>query len=153
MGCQAHALLPPGNDDFRITTLDGLGREVGRLEQRVHEIIIDHAGPVSVIGFNPYSHAWFAERFPGVLRGLNSYNYADADHMAPDQRKAFSRLEHVSLARPHFLALGLDLVPRPEAAKLRAGGMPVIAWTIRDPADWERVKDAADNMIFEGFHA
>ena len=30
---------------------------VGPLEQRVHEIIIEHAGPVSVIGFNHYYHA------------------------------------------------------------------------------------------------
>jgi glycerophosphoryl diester phosphodiesterase len=49
--------------------------QVGPLEQRVHDILIDHGGPVCVIGFNPYSHAWFAERFPGVLRGLDSYSY------------------------------------------------------------------------------
>ncbi len=127
--------------------------EVGPLEQRVHEILIDHAGPISVIGFNPYSHAWFADRFPGVLRGLDSYSYSDAAHMAKDQRRSLARLEQVELARPHFLALGLDVLPSPRAAELRAKGMPVIAWTIRDPADWERVKDAADNMIFEGFNA
>ena len=40
---------------------------VGPLEQRVHEIIVDHSGPLCVIGFNPYSHAWFADRYPGVL--------------------------------------------------------------------------------------
>jgi glycerophosphoryl diester phosphodiesterase len=127
--------------------------EVGPLEQRVHEVLIDHNGPVSVIGFNPYSHAWFADRFPGVLRGLDSYSYAGAEHMAADQRRSFARLEHVALARPHFLALGLDVLPSPKAAELRARGMPVIAWTVREPADWERVRDCADNMIFEGFHA
>ncbi|MDE2487570.1 MAG: glycerophosphodiester phosphodiesterase, partial [Alphaproteobacteria bacterium] len=60
--------------------------QVGPLEQRVHEILIDHAGPVCVIGFNPYSHAWFAERFPGVLRGLDSYSYKKAPHLSDEQR-------------------------------------------------------------------
>lgn len=127
--------------------------EVGPLEQRVHEILIDHAGPISVIGFNPYSHAWFAERFPGVLRGLDSDAYRRAPHLAEKQRKSFARLEHVAIARPHFLALGLDMLPDPRAAEYRAQGMPVVAWTVRDPAQWDAVKDACDNLIFEGFAA
>ena len=38
--------------------------DVGPLERRVHEILIDHNGPTCVIGFNPYSHAWFADHHP-----------------------------------------------------------------------------------------
>ena len=129
--------------------------EVGPLEQRVHEILIDHAGPVAVIGFNPYSHAWFADRHPKVLRGLDSYSYAgvDARRMAPDQRRAYARLEHVAIARPHFLALSLDMLPSQEAARLREGGMPIVAWTVRSPAQWDKVKASCDNLIFEGFAA
>ncbi len=126
---------------------------VGPLEQRVHEVIIDHSGPVALIGFNPYSHAWFAERFPGVLRGLNSYSYRGAAHMEPDQRHAFANLEQVSIARPHFLALGLDMLPNEKARKLRAKGMPVVAWTVRDPGQWDTLRVDCDNMIFEGFAA
>jgi glycerophosphoryl diester phosphodiesterase len=125
--------------------------QVGPLEQRVHEILIDHAGPVAVIGFNPYSHAWFADRFPGVLRGLDSYSYNHAPKMNPEQRQAWARLEHVGIARPHFLALGLDMLPCERAAGYRAEGMPVVAWTVREPAQWEALKDHCDNLIFEGF--
>jgi glycerophosphoryl diester phosphodiesterase len=127
--------------------------EVGPLEQRVHEVIADHNGPVCVIGFNPYSHAWFADRYPGVLRGLDSYSYDRAPDLGETQRRSFADLEHVSIARPHFLALGLDMLPSERAAKLRAAGMPVVAWTVRDPAQWDAVKDGCDNLIFEGFHA
>ena len=126
---------------------------VGPLEQRVHEIIIDHAGPLCVIGFNPYSHQWFAERHPDVLRGLDSYSYKDAPGMSPEQRKSFARLEQVAIARPHFLALGLDMLPSPLAAEHRAQGMPIVAWTVRDPAQWDAIKDGCDNLIFEGFAA
>jgi len=129
--------------------------EVGPLEQRVHEVIIDHAGPIAIIGFNPYSHAWFADRYPNVLRGLDSYSYRAADNgrMAREEREAYARLEHVAIARPHFLALGLDMLPSKEAAKYRDKGMPIVAWTVRSPAEWDKVKDGCDNLIFEGFAA
>jgi glycerophosphoryl diester phosphodiesterase len=124
---------------------------VGPLEQRVHELIIDHAGPVAVIGFNPYSHAWFAERFPGVLRGLDSHAYATAPHLAEEQRRAFARLEHVEIARPHYLALGLDMLPGEAAARRRAEGLPVVAWTVRTPDQRAALDGCCDNFIFEGF--
>ncbi|HEX5379655.1 MAG TPA: glycerophosphodiester phosphodiesterase [Phenylobacterium sp.] len=128
--------------------------EVGPLEQRVHDILIDHNGPVCVIGFNPYSHAWFADRFPGVLRGLDSYAWAeDTPHLSAEQRRAFARLEQVEIARPHFLAMSIDTVASPQVAAHRAKGMPVVAWTVRDPAQWEAIKPHCDNLIFEGFAA
>lgn len=125
--------------------------QVGPLEQRAHEVLIDHRGPVAVIGFNPYSHAWFAQRFPGVLRGLDSYSWRGAPHMSVEQRKAYADLEQVGLARPHFLALGLDCLPSEPARRHREKGMPVLAWTVREPAQWEAVGDCCDNYIFEGF--
>lgn len=127
--------------------------QVGPLEQRVHEILIDHAGPVCVIGFNPYSHAWFAERHPGVMRGLDSYSYSRAPQMSEAQRKAFANLEHVAIAKPHFLALGLDMLPSELAARYRADGLPVVAWTVKSPEQWDAVREGCDNLIFEGFRA
>jgi glycerophosphoryl diester phosphodiesterase len=129
--------------------------EVGPLEQRVCEVLIDHAGPAAVIGFNQYSHAWFADRRPQILRGLNSYAYkgAGAARLAPEVRRSLVALEHVAIARPHFLALGLDMLPSAKADELRAQGMPVVAWTVNAPAAWDKVKDHCDNLIFEGFAA
>ena len=116
--------------------------EVGALERRVHEVLIDHNGPTAVIGFNPYSHGWFADHHPKILRGLNSYAYADdgAHTLAPEQRRAFAGLEHVSIAKPHFLALGLDVLPSERATALRKDGMPVVCWTVRQPAQWDAVR-------------
>ena len=127
--------------------------QVGPLEQRVHETIIDHTGPVCVIGFNPYSHAWFAERFPGVLRGLDSYSYDHAPQITEAQRRSFAALEHVAIARPHFLALGLDMLPSEKASRYRAEGLPIVAWTVRKPEQWDAVREGCDNLIFEGFRA
>lgn len=129
--------------------------EVGPLEKRVCEVLLDHNGPTAVIGFNPYSHAWFAAHHPLILRGLDSYSWNDegAAKLAPEQRKALRNLEQVEIAQPHFLALGLDMLPCPRADVFRAKGMPIIAWTVRSAAEWERVESHCDNLIFEGFIA
>ena len=50
--------------------------EVGPLEHRVSDILVDHNGPTCIIGFNPYSHAWFAQHHPQILRGLNKIGRA-----------------------------------------------------------------------------
>jgi glycerophosphoryl diester phosphodiesterase len=129
--------------------------EVGPLEKRVTDILVDHNGPTAVIGFNPYSHAWFADHHPQILRGLDSYSWNDegARKLAPEMRKSLAALEQVELARPDFLALGLDMLPSPRADLYRAKGMPIIAWTVRSPDQWDGVSDHCDNLIFEGFHA
>ncbi|NGM50942.1 glycerophosphodiester phosphodiesterase [Caulobacter sp. 602-2] len=129
--------------------------EVGELEKKVSEILIDHAGPIAVIGFNPYSHAWFADHNPQVLRGLDSYSWNDenARKLAPELRKSLAALEQVEIARPDFLALGLDMLPSPRADVFRAKGMPIVAWTVRSPEQWDAVSDHCDNLIFEGFAA
>ena len=35
----------------------------------------------------------------------------------------------------------------------REKGMPLVAWTVRKPEQWEPLKDHCDNLIFEGFKA
>ncbi|MET3666414.1 glycerophosphodiester phosphodiesterase [Caulobacter sp. 1776] len=129
--------------------------DVGPLEKRVTDVLVDHNGPTAVIGFNPYSHAWFADHHPQILRGLDSYSWNDdsARKLAPEMRKSLAALEQVEIARPDFLALGLDMLPSPRADLYRAKGMPIVAWTVRSPDQWEGVRDHCDNLIFEGFTA
>jgi glycerophosphoryl diester phosphodiesterase len=129
--------------------------EVGPLEKRVSEVLLDHNGPTCVIGFNPYSHAWFADHHPQILRGLDSYAWNDdnAARLAPELRKSFAALEHVEIARPDFLALDHRMLPSAIAASYRKRGMPIIAWTVRTLEEGERLEPSCDNVIFEGFRA
>jgi len=55
---------------------------------------------------------------------LDSFSYKRAPHLNDEQRQAFARLEHVEIARPHFLALGLDMLPSARADAYRAEGCP-----------------------------
>lgn len=129
--------------------------EVGPLEKRVSEVLLDHNGPTCVIGFNPYSHAWFADHHPQILRGLDSYQWNDESAMklSPEIRRSLANLEQVEIARPDFLALDARMLPSPRADLFRAQGMPIIAWTVRSAEEWERLSHHCDNLIFEGFQA
>ena len=148
----AEALAVIGHHSLVLIECKTASGEVGPLEQRVHDVLLDHKGPVAVIGFNAYSHAWFADRFPKILRGLNSHAYADGEaRMSAEAVAALRALEHVAIAKPHFLALGLDMLPDAKAAEHRAKGLPVVAWTVRSPDQWSAVSEACDNYIFEGF--
>ena len=135
---------------IELKVLDG---DEGRLESRVAGALEDYRGPVAVLSFNPRTVAWFAEHRPQLLRGLNSCAHHDAaDWMiGADERQALAELDHVTAARPHFLSLGLDMLPSSSADALRAQGMPVLAWTLRSPAQWARVARHCDNLMFEGF--
>jgi glycerophosphoryl diester phosphodiesterase len=136
-----------------LVELKVLGGEEGRLEARVAETLEDYDGPVAVLSFNPRSLAWFADNQPRTLRGLNAWSYRDAVcwTLPADEREALAELEHVAVARPHFLSLGVDMLPSPSAAALRAQGMPVICWTIRTQAQWGQLSRHCDNLMFEGF--
>lgn len=125
----------------------------GPLDRAVSALLDRYRGPVAVIGFNPYSHAWWAEHRPDVLRGLDSYAYDDAAASAlpDDVRKSFQQLEHIAIARPHFLALGTDMLAGEPAEAARAAGFPVVAWTVRSEAQAAALAPYYDNLIFEGF--
>ena len=86
-----------------------------------------------------------------MLRGLDSYSWKDAKGLSEGQRTMLANLEQVEIARPHFLALGLDMLPSAKADAYRAKGLPIIAWTVRSPEQWAAVKAGCDNLIFEGF--
>lgn len=151
----AEALECVGGRGLVVVELKVLGGEEGRLEPRVAKVLEAYAGPAAVVSFNPRSVAWFADHQPHRLRGLNGAAYHDALNwtLPAEERQALSELSHVALARPHFLSLGLDMLPSESAAALRAKGMPVLAWTVRSPGQWARVKPGCDNLMFEGFRA
>jgi glycerophosphoryl diester phosphodiesterase len=149
------ALECVGGRSLVVVELKVLNGDEGRLERAVAEVLDGYAGPAAVISFNPHAVAWFADHRPQVLRGLDSAAYHDALNwtIPAEERRALAELEHVVLARPHFLGLGLDMLPSPSADALRGRGLPAVAWTVRSPAQWARVKAHCDNLMFEGFRA
>lgn len=124
----------------------------GPLERAVAEVLDSYGGPVAVIGFNPASHAWFAEHRPSLLRGLNSYAFADAraEALPAETRQVLAGFETVGLAQPDFILPGLDILHTEPVARLRRDGLPVVAWTVRTTSERLAAAALADNIIGEG---
>ncbi len=108
---------------------------LGELEAAVADQLDECKGPVAVIGFDPRTTAWFAERRPGTLRGLN----ADAGPKA------------LAYALAHFTLPSLMRLADPVVQRLRVQGRPAVVWTVRREAEAAAVSALGDNLIFEGF--
>lgn len=127
----------------------------GPLDEAVARLVDDYRGPIVLIGFNVYSHAWWAAHRPDVIRGLDSYLYNDATAagLPDDVRRSMQALEHINIAKPHFLALSWDMLTTEPALEARAAGFPIVAWTIRSEDQAAEFAPHYDNLIFEGFRA
>ncbi|MGZ8362548.1 MAG: glycerophosphodiester phosphodiesterase family protein [Caulobacteraceae bacterium] len=122
-----------------------------RLERRAAALLDGYRGPFAVISFDAGSLAWFAEHRARWPRGLDAAGPADAD-LAQSGGGLEGLFEaQAELARPDFLVLSKDMASGGIARRHRAAGQPVIAWTIRSPAEGEAARPWADNLIFEGF--
>jgi glycerophosphoryl diester phosphodiesterase len=123
----------------------------GMLEETAAALLDKYDGPFAVIGFNAQSLAWFAKHRPKFLRGLDAERLSDEALAETTLDLAYIFEGQVMMAQPHFLALDVASVAGKVGRKHRAGGLPVVGWTVRSKdqvatyaADW-------DNFIFEGF--
>ena len=163
--------LPLKNTTDRIPTLEAVLAQInGRvpllvelksfspnptaLEQRVAEILADYNGPFAVQSFNPRSVEWFAKNQPKWVRGQLGMKYKAGEfpQISAVNRFVLSNLLLSGLSRPDFIAFEWSALPSIAPGFARWLGLPVIAWTLKQAADWDQTRSYANNLIFEGFH-
>jgi len=108
-------------------------------------LLDSYKGDVAVMSFDPCVPIWFAAQAPALCRGLvgtDSYeNGFEGVWRSPDALAA---------AAPDFLAIDVRDLGRPEAAAWRAGGHPLLTWTVRSPETRATGLALADALIAEG---
>lgn len=115
-----------------------------------NEILSAYKGDYIIESFNPMLVRWYRKNRPDVVRGQLFCNLL--------KEKTGNKLFYVLitvlatnvLARPHFLARGLDSAHNPALLLCKKlFKAPVYVWTVREP---EQIpKDDRDGIIFEGF--
>jgi glycerophosphoryl diester phosphodiesterase len=123
-----------------------------RLPQRVCEVLAGYKGPVAAMSFDPGMVAVLRQRAPKLTRGL----VAMKREQPAERREAFVTPARYAMqviaARLNFVAYRVQDLPSTRLAWARHGlRMPLLAWTVRTPADRMRATHYADQMIFEGF--
>ena len=108
----------------------------------VRRALEGYRGPAAVMGFNPEVSRWFARHSPRIVHGLVM---EEKTGMFDSLRRRLAVLR----ARPDFLAYDIRALPSPLPAALRRRGLPVLAWTVRTPAQRAAAAAHADRPIFE----
>lgn len=121
------------------------GYDVERSCEAVAAALADYAGPCAVMSFDPRVARWLRRHAPQITRGLVMREDGKGYTQKPWQR-------HLALwiARPEFIAYHVDALPSAMVAALRARGMPVLTWTVSDPARRAVGTRYADALIAEG---
>lgn len=111
----------------------------------VAQLLENYRGPVAVMSFDPRVARWFRWHAPQVCAGLVMHEDEHGHTQTPWRRKLALRI-----ARPDFLAYHIAALPSRWVADLRAGGLPVLTWTVNSPASRARALAHADALIAEG---
>ncbi len=127
-----------------------------RLARRTAEIAAGYAGPVALKSFDPEVVAALREGLPATIpRGIVAETRQDDPvyvAMPESKRRSLSDLLHFPETRPDFLSWRVDDLPCTATALCRLlAGLPIMAWTVRTPAQRLNAQAHADQMVFEGF--
>jgi len=115
---------------------DPASDSVGLLEDATLQALSDYRGTFAVQSFRAATVAYLAAHTPLVIRGQLS---SGADDWA----------DGPEAAGPDFVAYNIEALPTPLSSRLRARGVPLLAWTVRTPGQRKKVREEADNFIFE----
>ncbi len=123
------------------------------LAKKVATQLLNYAGPVAVMSFDPDLVAALKFHAPGLPRGIVAerwYGYKDWDFLSRGRKHALGLLLHIFRTKPHFVAYAqFDL---PATAPLIARflfGMRLLTWTVRTEKERSRVSKWANQLIFE----
>lgn len=119
----------------------------GPLEEATIEVLSGYAGAYAFQSFSTATVAFLAAHAPSAVRGQLASD--DRWRGAESDLQNKSDFERGTLL-PDFLAYHLPALPTPRSTRLRARGLPLLAWTIQTREQQKQAREVADNYIFEG---
>jgi glycerophosphoryl diester phosphodiesterase len=123
-----------------------------RLPERVCATLAAYKGPVAAMSFDPAMVAVVRQRAPKLTRGLVAMKREQPAARSDVPVSPLRYAMQVAAARPNFVAYRVQDLPSTRLSwARRVLRRPLLAWTIRTPADRIRAEHYADQMIFEGF--
>lgn len=121
----------------------------GDLEPAVAMTLDSYEGYFALQSFDPLSLAWFRWYRPGWLRCQLGGRIGPTAGAV--QRSVARNLRGIWLSDPHCIGYRSNGLDSDAVARERERGRPILAWTVRSPAEREAIGSRADNVIFENF--
>ncbi len=131
----------------------GLGPDIGPLEEAVARVLAGYPGPVAVMSFNPHVVARMAELLPDVPRGLVTSGFPARKWplVKAERRRELAAIPDIERVGASFISHDRRDLGRARVREIKDGGLPVLTWTVRSPAEEEEARKVADNITFEGY--
>ncbi|MFN4012210.1 MAG: glycerophosphodiester phosphodiesterase family protein [Pannonibacter sp.] len=125
--------------------------------RRICDIVRSYKGPLVLKSFDPDMLSVMRAYAPEIPRGIvadRTPNEGEYRQLTRMDRFIMRHLLHVPRTRPHFISYHYKDLPMAGPSLLRKiFGLPIMAWTLRNPADTAQALAHADQIIFEGFEA
>jgi glycerophosphoryl diester phosphodiesterase len=123
------------------------------LARRSLDILKNYAGRFALMSFDPDLVEAIRHHAPQATRGIVADRVADRSwsRLPLPRRLELRHFLHVERSLPHFVSFQAGGLPWPPVTKLRAAGLPVVAWTVRSSAEAISVHRYCDQITFEGF--
>ncbi|WP_439530980.1 glycerophosphodiester phosphodiesterase family protein [Pannonibacter sp.] len=125
--------------------------------RRICDIVRSYKGPLVLKSFDPDMLSVMRAHAPEIPRGIvadRTPNQGEYRQLTRMDRFIMRHLLHVPRTRPHFISYHYKDLPMAGPSLLRkVFGLPIMAWTLRNPADTAQALAHADQIIFEGFEA
>lgn len=132
--------------------------KAGEMESMVYDQLKNYKGKYAIQSFNPYTLKWFRMNAPEVLRGqlsgsfiISDYEveYAGTTRLPGHKRFLLKNLLLNFESRPNFIAYEVNNTSDKRIKSLKKLGAPVLGWTIKEQAMYEKAKYEYDNLIVD----
>ena len=129
------------------------GPNVGRLEQRVAELLANYTGDAVVMSFNPHSVYEMEKLAPNLPRGLATCDFSPKfwPMLPPNRIAELVGIPDFDGANCSFISHEWHQLADRRVAEFKAKGVPVLCWTITDTDQENKARRVADNITFEGY--
>lgn len=112
--------------------------------EAIAAVLSRYVGQFAVMSFDDRVTRWFRENKPDTVSGLvmreDEYGHT---------QKAEERVAAFENAQPDFLAYHIAALPSEWVAGLRAGGLPILSWTVNTTETRARALECVDALIVE----
>jgi len=138
-----------GSEVPLLIEIKSVGKDaVGKLEDALIKELDNYKGEFAIQSFNPYSLEYIKNNRANFLRGQIS-QFFKQKKMTFFKRYALKNMLLNKKSEPHFIVYKIQDLPFKKVEKLKAKGIPILAYTIAGRADLKKAKELADNIIFD----
>ena len=124
--------------------------KVGKLEQKVIDLLKSYKGEYAVQSFNPFSLGYFRQHAPQILRGQLAGYLKNEKSLSWISKFLLKRMRfNKKVSQPNFIAYEAAALPNRFVRKYK--NLPLLAWAIKSKEEYLKIVKYCDNIIFEKF--